>query len=416
MSEPSSVSTAASGRGRVPFLYLAMVMSGMGASLAFAIVPLVGRELRLHELVVSLPWLGIEWQPRELAINALSALTALVTAMTAPIWGRVSDRIGRRRVIVTGLVGYSAGLLLFNLAAELGRAAILSGLGLYLALIVARVIYACVMSAVGPASAAYMADITSPAQRAAGVGRLNSANQIGVMMGPALIFFAFISLLAPIYLLATLMGLMALLVWRLLPEGAPRLTHAQPSVRLGFFDPRYRRFMLTGMTIYAMIGLAQPTLAFYFQDKLHLDGVTTAQRYSLAMMISSGAMVFTQLGVVQRIRWSPVQLLKLGLPVTVVGYALMALATGIEHLWVAMACFGAGMGITVPAFNAGASLSVGPHEQGALAGLLGSAASLGYLFGPLLGGYLYGLAPALPFWGAALALLPLTLFIWLQRR
>jgi MFS family permease len=400
----------------VPFLYLAMVMSGMGASLAFAIVPLVGRELHLHELVISLPALGIEWQPRELLINALSAMTALITAMTAPIWGRASDRMGRRRVIIIGLVGYSAGLLLFNVAAELGRAAILSGLGLYFALIVSRVVYASIMSAVGPAAAAYMADITTPAQRAAGVGRLNSANQIGVMMGPALIFFAFISLLAPIYLLAGLMGLMAFLIWWLLPEGAPRLTHTQPSVRLGFFDKRYRRFMLTGMTIYAMIGLAQPTLAFYFQDKLHLDNVTTAQRYSLAMMISSGAMVFTQLGFVQRIRWSPLQLLKLGLPVTAFGYALMALATDIEHLWLAMACFGAGMGITVPAFNAGASLSVGPHEQGALAGLLGSSASLGYLFGPLIGGYLYGVAPALPFWGAAVALLPLTVFIWLQRR
>jgi MFS transporter, DHA1 family, multidrug resistance protein len=403
-------------RSRVPFLYLAMVMSGMGASLAFAIVPLVGRELHLHELVISLPALGIEWQPRELLINALSAMTALITAMTAPIWGRASDRMGRRRVIIIGLVGYSAGLLLFNVAAELGRAAILSGLGLYFALIVSRVVYASIMSAVGPAAAAYMADITTPAQRAAGVGRLNSANQIGVMMGPALIFFAFISLLAPIYLLAGLMGLMAFLIWWLLPEGAPRLTHTQPSVRLGFFDKRYRRFMLTGMTIYAMIGLAQPTLAFYFQDKLHLDNVTTAQRYSLAMMISSGAMVFTQLGFVQRIRWSPLQLLKLGLPVTAFGYALMALATDIEHLWLAMACFGAGMGITVPAFNAGASLSVGPHEQGALAGLLGSSASLGYLFGPLIGGYLYGVAPALPFWGAAVALLPLTVFIWLQRR
>jgi MFS family permease len=400
----------------VPFLYLAMVMSGMGASLAFAIVPLVGRELRLHELVISLPWFGIEWQPRELLINALSAMTALITALTAPIWGRASDRMGRRRVIIIGLIGYSAGLLLFNVAAELGRAAILSGFGLYFGLILSRLVYASIMSAVGPAAAAYMADITTPAQRAAGVGRLNSANQIGVMMGPALIFFAFISLLAPIYLLAALMAVMAFLIWRLLPEGAPRLTHTGPSVRLGFFDKRYRRFMLTGMTIYAMIGLAQPTLAFYFQDKLHLDNVTTAQRYSLAMMISSGAMVFTQLGLVQRIRWSPLQLLKLGLPVTAAGYALMAQATDIEHLWLAMACFGAGMGITVPAFNAGASLSVGPHEQGALAGLLGSAASLGYLFGPLIGGYLYGLAPALPFWGAALALLPLTVFIWLQRR
>jgi MFS family permease len=127
-------------------------------------------------------------------------------------------------------------------------------------------------------------------------------------------------------------------------------------------------------------------------------------------------MVITQLGLVQRLRWSPLQLLKLGLPVTVLGYTLMALATDIEHLWLAMACFGTGMGITVPAFNAGASLSVGPHEQGALAGLLGSSASLGYLFGPLIGGYLYGVAPALPFWGAALALLPLPMFIWLQRR
>jgi MFS transporter, DHA1 family, multidrug resistance protein len=411
-----SESLPASGLRRVPFLYLTMVMAGMGASLAFAIVPLVGREMRLHELVISLPWFGIEWQPRELLINALSAMTALISAMTARIWGRASDRIGRRRVIVIGLVGYSAGLFLFNLAAELGRMAILSGFGLYLGLVLSRVVYASIMSAVGPATAAYMADITTPAERAGGVGRLNSANQIGVMLGPALIFFAFISMLAPIYLLATLMALMAFLTWRLLPEGTPRLTHTQPSVRLGFFDVRYRRFMLAGMTIYAMIGLAQPTLAFYFQDKLHLDSATTAQRYSLAMMISSGAMVITQLGLVQRLRWTPLQLLKLGLPVTVAGYALMALATDIEHLWLAMACFGAGMGITVPAFNAGASLSVGPHEQGALAGLLGSAASLGYLFGPLLGGYLYGLAPALPFWAAALALLPLTVFIWLQRQ
>jgi MFS family permease len=395
---------------------MTMIMAGMGASLAFAIVPLVGRELRLHELVISLPWLGIEWQPRELLINALSAMTALITALTARVWGRVSDRVGRRRVIIIGLMGYSIGLLLFNVAAELGKMAILTGMGLYLGLVVSRVVYASIMSAVGPAAAAYMADITTPAERAAGVGRLSSANQVGVMMGPALIFFAFISMLAPMYLLSALMALMAFLIWWKLPEGAPRLTHTQPSVRLGFFDPRYRRFMLAGMTIYAMIGLAQPTLAFYFQDLLHLDGVTTAQRYSLAMMISSGAMVVTQLGLVQRLAWTPLKLLKLGLPVTMLGYALMALATDIEHLWLAMACFGAGMGITVPAFNAGASLSVGPHEQGALAGLMGSAASLGYLFGPLLGGYLYGLAPVLPFWGAALALLPLTVFMLLQRR
>lgn len=412
MSEPLPAST----RGRVPFLYLAMIMSGMGASLAFAIVPLVGRELRLHEIVLSLPWLGIEWQPRELLINALSAMTAAITATTAPIWGRVSDRIGRRRVIIIGLIGYSAGLLLFNVAAEMGKAAILSGMGLYLGLVLSRIVYAGLMSAVGPAATAYMADITTPAQRAGGVGRLSSANQVGVMLGPALIYFAFISMLAPIYLLGALMALMAFLIWRFLPEGAPRMTHAQPSVRLDYFDPRFRLFMVTGMTIYAMIGLAQPTLAFYFQDKLHLDGVTTAQRYSLAMMISSGTMVAAQLLFVQRVAWAPLKLLKLGLPVTVVGYALMALATDIQHLLLAMACFGTGMGITVPAFNAGASLSVGPHEQGALAGLLGSAASLGYLFGPLLGGYLYGVAPALPFWGASLALVPLMLFIWMRKR
>jgi DHA1 family multidrug resistance protein-like MFS transporter len=101
-------------------LYLAMVVSGMGQSLVFAILPMLGRALGLQELVVDIPSLGMHWQLHELAITSLSAISALVASVFAAFWGRASDRYGRRYVILIGLGGYAIGALLFSSAALLG--------------------------------------------------------------------------------------------------------------------------------------------------------------------------------------------------------------------------------------------------------------------------------------------------------
>jgi MFS family permease len=82
----------------------------------------------------------------------------------------------------------------------------------------------------------------------------------------------------------------------------------------------------------------------------------------------------------------------------------------------AMVLQGAAMGVAGPAFSAGASLAVEPHEQGAVAGLAGSCGPLGFTIGPLLGGFFYQISPDLPYWFTFAIYLPLLVFVMRQRR
>jgi len=392
-------------------LYLSMVAVGMGQTVVFAILPMLGRELGLQELVLPLPG-GGGWQPRELAITAMSALTALTFSLVAPFWGRRADQWGRRRIMMLGMVGYSVGTLLFNGVAWLGLAGLLGGGLLYGLLVLMRVVHASVMSATHPAASAYMVDITSVAQRTRGMGKLAAANQIGVMLGPALAWFAFISLLAPLYIQAAMTLLVGLVIVWLLPESRSQQGQQEPGARLSYLDPRFRHFLFIGLLLYTMMGMAQQTLGFYFQDRLGLDRVAAAQRLSLAMMVSSAAMLLSQLGVVQRLGWGPISLLRAGVPLTMVGYGLMAAAATEQQLWLAMALFGLGMGMSAPGFAASSTLTVQTSEQGALAGLTGAVAGFGFLLGPLLGGYVYRFDPSFPYWLAAVLMLPLAIALW----
>lgn len=396
-------------------LYLAMVASGMGQSLIFAIIPMIGRELQLQELLVELPTLGISWHPRELAITSLSAMTALVASVFSAYWGRASDVRGRRQVLLIGLVGYGVGALLFSSTALLGLLGLLNGAALWGALMLMRVIHASVSTASQPAASAYVADITLPNQRTRGIGKLNAATQVGVMSGPVLVWFAGISLLAPMVLHALVMFAMALLVWRRLPETIQQTRLRGPRQKLRFFDPRYARFTVIGLVTYMCLATMQQTLGFYVQDLLQIDPATAAQQFALAMMCSSTAMFFMQVVAVQRFGWSPLTMLKFGLPVALVSFLVVATASGLPQILVAMTLFGTGMGLALPGYSAGASLAVSADEQGGVAGITTSVASFGYLFGPLFGGLLYAWHHTLPYWGAALALLALTVFVWRGR-
>ncbi len=403
------------GRAGIAVLYTAIMASGMAQALVFILIPLVGRELKLNELTVDIPLLHILWQPHELVITALTALTSVIYSIATPVWGRLSDRWGRRRVIVVGLLGYCVGTLAFNGIVELGLRGVVTGFGLYLALALSRVVYATTMAGLTPASSAYIADITTPAQRMGGLGKLNAANQIGAMIGPVLTVTASISLLTPMYIYAFITVLMALLTWRFLPETAVRIEHHEPRAHLRFMDPRYRQLLAVGFIMCAMMGMAQSTLVFYFQDTLHLSTQDAVKRYSVASVITASAMVLTQLVVVQRLGFGPLRLLRVGLPIAFVSYLLLASATSLIQLWSAMALFGLGMGMCLPGFGASASLRVGPSEQGALAGISGATVGWGFLFGPLIGGFLYGQQHTLPYWCAASIMAPLSIFVWRQR-
>lgn len=381
-------------------LLTSLVIVGMGFTVLFPILAPLGREIGLSEM----------------QITGIIGASSLTVFLSSPIWGRVSDRWGRKRVMMVGLFGFSAGTVLFNSVLYAGLAGALTGTLLFVALVLARMTHASVMAASMPAANAYMADITDAANRTKGMGAAGAANNVGAIMGPAVAALAFISLLTPLWVMAALAFLNGLFVWRFLPE-PPRHSAPRRVPRMRYTDPRILPFVIVGVTMFTGMALVQQTMGFRFQDALGLGAAATAQTFGLAMMLSAASSLIAQGFVVQRLNLAPFTLLRLALPVLALAFMLMAALDSQFGLTAAMMIQGFGMGLAGPAFMAGASLAVSAEEQGAVAGVAGSCGPLGFTIGPLLGGTLYQIGAALPYAvAAAMYLVLITCMGWLGRR
>lgn len=388
-------------------LLTALVAVGFGFTVLFAILGPLGREVGMSELQIS----------------SIIAASSLVVFLASPRWGRLSDRWGRKRIMVIGLFGYACGNLLFATMFHLTLVGALLPLTGYFLLMLTRVMHASVMSAIMPASSAYMADITSVATRTKGMGAVGAANNFGSILGPALGgLLAGITLLTPLWVASGLAVTTALFVIFLLPDipkaGTPsgEQDATLPKKKLSYFDPRILPYIVVGALMFMGMALVQQTLAFRFQDILGLTAVETAQTFGLAMGCSAAASLLSQIGLMQRINLTPFQWLRIALPILAVAFACLAMADTQSMLMFAMVLQGAAMGLAGPAFMAGASLAVEPHEQGAVAGIAGSCGPLGFTIGPLLGGFFYQISPDLPYWFTFAVYLPLLVFVMGQRR
>jgi MFS family permease len=381
-------------------LLISLVSVGMGFTVLFPVLAPLGREIGLSEI----------------QITGIIACSSLTVFLSSPIWGRTSDFWGRKRVMLIGLFGFTVGTVLFNSVLYAGLAGTLTGWTLFGALVVARMLHASVMSASMPAANAYMADITDAANRTRGMGAAGAANNLGSILGPAVSGLAVLSLLTPLWVMAAVALANGLFVWRYLPE-PPRHQEPVRARRLRYSDPRILPFVTVGVLMFSGMALVQQTMGFRFQDALGLDAGETARTFGLAMMLSAACSLIAQGVVVQRIALPPFTLLRLAMPLLITAFTILALAN--TQLWLsfAMGILGFGMGLAGPGFMAGASLAVAPHEQGAVAGVAGSCGPLGFTIGPLAGGVLYQIDPALPY--ASAAAIYVVLFVsmrWIGRR
>ena len=393
-------------------LYFAMTTVGMGMSMMGALMPMLGRELGLDLIAFPLPFTEAVWEPRELAITLLSALSALVFFFAAPYWGRRSDTVGRKRTILTGRVGHGIGAFVLCGIFYLGLAGIVQGVTLFFLLLGLRTLHVFVMAATQPAASAYVVDSVAVEHRIRDMRRVGAANQLGTMIGPALAWFASISFLAPMYLQASLVCVGAFVVWRLLPDTRQHLERAVSPKKLRYSDSRFRIYLLMNTMLFTLLGMVQQTLGFYFQDLLQIGRVEAAQLFSVAMMCSAAATLLVQLVVVQHLKGSPLRLLKLGLPLCFVAFLVLANAQQVSSLYLGLFLLGAGMGLAGPGIGVTATFTVSPGEQGGLAGLLASFAGLGFVLGPLLGGYIYRFDMTYPSWAAAILVVPVILLTW----
>jgi MFS family permease len=354
---------------------MALMATAMGQSLVFAILAPLGREVALGEL----------------QITSIIALSALIFGLAAPRWGRFSDRIGRKPIIITGLIGYTVGTALFTSVFYAGLTGLLSGVALYTILLVTRCSQSVVMSATGPAAMAYAADHTSRDQRTKTMARLGTANSMGTIIGPAVSgALATFGLLAPLYFAAGLAAVAAIVVWRKLPvTPAAQLTSRTVTAKLRYTDRRIALLLVTAVGIFIGFSAIQQTLGFQLQDKLQLSGIETAQMTGAALMVSALCTFVMQLTVMQRAQLKPTQFIRIGLLSMIIGAAFVSGFETFMALAIGMAFLGTGLALCMPSISAGASLAVTASEQGAAAGLVSSCPAIGFAVGPIVAGGLY---------------------------
>ena len=376
-------------------LLFSLVAVGMGQTVLFAILAPLGREIGLSVI----------------QIGAIISASSVTVFLCMPIWGRASDRWGRKRIILVGLFGYSLGTVVFAAVFKSAMIGLFPPMMAFIALVVSRMAHASVMSATMPAASAYMADITDIATRTKGMGAVGAANNLGAILGPALGGgLAIFSLLTPLWFSAAITLVTAVIVLVYLPD-VPRQVFTRKPVKMKRTDPRIMPFMIVGVLMFMGFAIVQQTMAFRFQDVLSLTAVQTARTFGLGMMLLAAASLFSQAILVQRLDIRPFNLLRIAMPLLILAFSIMALAESRTLLLGAMTLLGLGMGLAGPGFMAGASLAVGAEEQGAVAGVAGSCGPLGFTIGPILGTVLYSIQPEYPYIFTLLVYLPLLIFV-----
>lgn len=377
-------------------LFACLVAVGMGQTVVFAVLPPLGREIGLAEIQV----------------GAIVSASSIAFFLASPVWGRISDRRGRKQVLLIGLIGYSLGTLLFASGFHAAMIGVLAPTSAFVFLTLARMAQASVMSATPPAASAFVADLTDASDRTRGMGGMGAANNLGAIIGPAVGgLLATLSLLLPLFFAAAMTLIAAVAAWWLLPEPGCRAP-AERRERLRFTDRRILPFVTVGVLLFMGFAVAQQTLAFRFQDLLALSGQETARLFGLAMMTAAALSLTAQGLIVQRMDLAPLTLLRSALPILIVAFVLLTLANGRPALFVGMGMMGFGMGLAAPGFLAGASLAVSQDEQGSVAGVTAACPPLGFTIGPLLGTALYQLDPHLPYLVTTVLYVPLAIFTW----
>ena len=364
-------------------LFLCLASVGIGQSMLFSILPPAAREIGISPFQVS----------------TIFATSAFIWVFVSPWWGRRSDVTGRRRIILIGLLGYALSMTLVASMLQIGLWGLLPVAVLYPLMIASRSIFALLGSGTGPASQAYIADRTTRAERTAGVAMVNAGMGLGETIGPGVgAALAAVGLLAPLYFSSALAVVSAWAIWRYLPEeDRPIRVEPSPGPRLRARDPRVIPFILVGTALQAVRATTVITLGFLLQDTLGLGPRETVQYSGVGFVLLAVSGLFTQLVLVQNLRPTSRAMIRIGAAFMLAAFLLFCLGSSFAAYAAGLSLLGIGLGFLRPGSAAGASLAVGPEEQGSVAGLLGGVAVIGNVVGPMVGTQLYQIAPVGPY-------------------
>lgn len=392
-------------------LFAVSLIAAAGNMALQSVLPAIGREFRLSDTLVA----------------GAFAISALMWTVASPFWARLSDTMGRKRVILIGLGGFVLSMSGFGLAATSGLEHWLGAVVAFTLMAVARTIYGVFGSAAPIASQAYVADRTSPQERTQAMSLLASAQGLGTVIGPALApFFVLplVGLAGPMYAFALFGAVVLIVVWRRLPSGevvrVPSESGRKPDAAKGLWkDPRVRDYLLYGLLVTGAQAVNIAVLGFHIIDEMAATGVAArdAQPFiGIAMLAGAAATLMAQWGLIPLLKLQPAALMKWGAGLALLGNVMSIASPGYYGVVIGYAVVSMGVGFARPGFTAGSSLSVGPGEQGAVAGLMMSLAGLSFLAPPVIGVALYELAEPAPFIANVVLLAAATALCFLSTR
>jgi MFS family permease len=379
--EPNVAPVAADGlrRASLGTLFLTIFLDLLGFGLVIPFLPGIARRLGANDFVATLP----------------GAVYSVMQFLFIPIWGRLSDRVGRRPVLLWSIAASAIGMAVLGFAPDLTW------------LFIARIWSGIATGNIAVAQA-YIADVTAPERRARGMAIIGIAFGLGFIFGPfiggELARFPIEGRpgMLPPLVAAGLSTLNLLLAFRTLPESLPPERRGRSVRRASPIDLHAFRQSVTVPGIGAAVAInfvallwfsgMEQTFRLFTADRFGMSDAATGRVFGVVGIVAAAV----QGGIVPRLvpRAGEARLVRAGLIVQGIAFALLGLSPrlgGASHLglWLAAALIAFGSGLQSPCVPAYVSHRSPGGAQGTTLGVLQSAGALARSAGPLVGGALY---------------------------
>lgn len=371
-------------RRNLVILFVTLVIMMMGFGIIIPILP---------DLVVTFGGSGLE-------MGGLMANFSAMQFLFSPMWGSLSDRFGRKPILMLGVFGNAISMLALGLSTQLWM------------LFAARGLAGILSSATLPTAMAYISDSTDKKSRGGGMGVIGAAMGLGMVLGPgAGGLLSGISLQAPFYFAAILSLVAMVAIWFFLPESLPT-EKRETSVRLqgpqlkamweSLFGPLAFLFVSALMISFAMTNF-ESIYAYYAKDRYGYGPETIGvilTAIGIVSVIAQGALT----GFATR-RFGEVNVIKASLFASIVGFLIILLATDLTTVILTSSFFVLANAMLRPAVSSLISQRT-TQGQGIAMGLNNAYMSLGRVIGPIWAGVVIDIDLFFPFiTGAAVMLI-----------
>lgn len=355
------------GRAALAFIFVSIVLDIVAFGIIIPVLPKLIESFVNNDAARAAEWVGL-----------FGTVWALMQFFCAPILGAMSDRFGRRPVLLLSIAGLGLDYVFMALAPSLGW------------LLVGRILSGMTASGFATASA-YIADVTEPENRAAAFGIVGAAWGFGFVVGPALggILGATDPRL-PFWVAGTLALVNAAYGFFVLPESLPKekragfsWTRANPLGSLRFLQAHRELFSLAGVSFLYNLGHTVFPSVFVLWASYQYNW--DSKDVGIALAVVGIANIVVQGGLVRPLvkRLGARRAMAIGATAGTLGFTLYGLAAAVPLFWVAIFVYSPA-GVFNPSLMGVMSKRVGPSEQGRLQGATSSLMGIAGMVGPAL--------------------------------